>query len=265
MKLGIIGDWSEEGFRYVKEKGLDCVEFCVNHNVESKEFAALVPSINEWQKKYGVSVLSMGRWGMDRIDENGDPIPEALEHDFTLIDAASAIGCPNYNAGCNYIETKNYLENCSFAINYFSKLLDYAKGKNVKISAYNCDWSNFVFDDRAWSIIMPALPELGIKYDVSHCRGRHGNYLKEIRDWGERFNHFHLKGTLYIDGKGYDDPPAGLDQTDWRSVFSILYTKNYQGMVSIEPHSRYWHGKKGEWGVDFTTNFARPFIYEGEY
>lgn len=265
MKLGIIGDWSEEGFRYVKEKGLECIEFCVNHNIDSADFAALVPSINKWQAEFGVKVLSMGRWGMDRIDDNGAPIPEALNHDCTLIDAASALGCPVYNVGCNYIETKNYLENCEFAIGYFSKLLNYAEGKGVKISTYNCDWSNFVFDDRAWSIIMPALPALGIKYDVSHCRGRHGDYLKEIRDWGDRFNHFHLKGTLYIDGKGYDDPPAGLDQTDWRSVFALLYIKEYKGMVSIEPHSSHWHGAKGEWGVDFTINFAKPFIYDGEY
>ena len=37
MKLGIINGWNEEGFRYVKEKGLDAIEFCVNYYSDSKE------------------------------------------------------------------------------------------------------------------------------------------------------------------------------------------------------------------------------------
>lgn len=262
MKLGIIGDWSEEGFRYVRDKGLHYVEFCVNHDRDSAAFLALVPEINKWQEEYAVKVGSMGRWGSTRVDENGEPVPASLQDDYNLIDAASQIGCPVYNVGCNYIDSRNFSENCGFAINYFSKLIDYAKGKNVKISLYNCDWSNFCYNADAWKPITEALPELGIKYDVSHCLGRRGDYLKEIRDWGDKFVHFHLKGSIYIDGEHYDDPPAGLDQTDWPTVFALLYTKDYSGMVSIEPHSRYWHGLKGEWGIKYTINFMKQFIMD---
>ncbi|MBQ8943530.1 MAG: hypothetical protein IJ050_03410 [Clostridia bacterium] len=59
MKLGIIGDWSEEGFKYVKSKGLDCVEFCYNHDQPTDKLLALVPSHIEWQAKYGVKILSI--------------------------------------------------------------------------------------------------------------------------------------------------------------------------------------------------------------
>lgn len=262
MKLGIIGDWSEEGFRYVNGKGLKMVEFCVNHNVNSAEFAALVPSINEWQKKYDVKVGSMGRWGSERILPDGSINPAALQDDFTLVDAASQLGCPVYNIGCNYIQDMNYNQNCENAIAYFTKVLDYAKGRNVKIATYNCDWSNFVFNEDAWKNIHTVLPELGIKYDISHCRGRRGDYLKEIRDWGERFYHFHVKGTIYVDGEGYDDAPAGLDQTDWPTVFAMLHTKGYEAMASIEPHSSKWKGEMGEWGVDYTINYMRPFMWD---
>ena len=102
-------------------------------------------------------------------------------------------------------------------------------------------------NDKVWSVVHTALPDLGIKYDASHCIGRGGDYLKELRDWGDRVYHVHLKGFVYIDGEGYDDAPAGLDQITWGPLFDVLYTKDYDGMFSIEPHSNYWKGEKGEW------------------
>ncbi len=265
MKLGIINGWEEGHFEYVKNKGLEAVEFCVNHNYDAKEFLDRAEEIKANSVKYGIPVGSMGRWGMERIDEDGNIIPEALQADKNLIDAASIIGCPVFNVGVNYCEKKSFHDNCITAIEYLSILLDYAKDKNVKIATYNCDWANFIYNDKAWSVIHTALPELGIKYDASHCLSRRGDYLKELRDWGDRVYHVHIKGVLYIDGDGYDDPPAGLDQINWGGLFDVLYTKNYNGMVSIEPHSGYWKGKKGQWGIDFTINYIRPFVMPDNY
>ena len=260
MKLGIIESWTEEGFKYVNSKGLECVEFCVNHNWDSAEFLAQVPQIKEWSEKYNVAIGSMGRWGAKRIDDNGEIVASALQDDYNIIDAASQLGCPVFNCGCNYTESKSFFENCEIAKGYFAKLIEYGKQKNVKVAVYNCDWANFVHEQKSWAYILGALPELGIKYDPSHCINRRGDYLKEMKDWGERFYHFHVKGTLYVEGEHYDDPPAGLDQTDWRSVMAMLYIKNYSGMLSIEPHSGNWRGEKGDWGVDYTINFIRPFV-----
>lgn len=260
MKLGIINGWDEGCFEYVASLGLHAVEFCCNHNYDSMEVAGHTDEILGYSKKYDVAVGSIGRWGQKRIDENGEIIPSALQHDKNLIDAASRLGCPVFNCGCNYTEGKTFFENCEIAINYFKTLLEYAEGKNVKIAVYNCDWENFVYNDKTWDIIMPVLSELGIKYDTSHCLHRHGDYLSEMKKWGGRIYHFHLKGSLYIDGKHYDDPPVGLDQTNWGAVMDVLYTKNYNGMLSIEPHSSYWGGAKGQWGVEFSIKYITPYI-----
>lgn len=262
MKLGIIGGWNESDFKYVNGKGLKAVEFCVNHNFDADEFSSQAEAIKGYSAKYDVAVGSMGRWGMTRIDDNGKTVEKAMHDDKTLIDATSIIGCPVYNVGVNYIDSQSYYQNCLNAIGYIGELLDYAKDKNVRLATYNCDWSNFVYNDKAWSIVHTALPTLGIKYDASHCIHRGGDYLKELRDWGDRVYHVHLKGSVYIDGNGYDDAPAGLDQIQWGSIFDVLYTKNYDGMVSIEPHSNYWKGDKGEWGIDFTINYMRPMVWE---
>ncbi len=265
MKLGIINGWEEGNIKYVSEKGLEAVEFCVNHNYDSEEFLTKAPDIKGYCEKYNVAVGSMGRWGMTRIDEYGEIIPEALQADKNIIDAASIIGCPVFNCGVNYTENKSFYENCEIAIGYLGQLISYAKNKNVKIAVYNCAWENFVVEPKAWHPVLSALPTLGIKYDASHCLSRNGNYLAEIRDWGERFYHFHLKGAVYIDGEHYDDAPAGLDMIDWKSVMDLLYTKDYDAMLSIEPHSHYWKGKKGQWAIDYTINYFRPMIMPEDY
>lgn len=265
MKLGIINGWSEGCIKYVHDKGLEAVEFCVNYNYDSAEFLANAKEIKGYAEKYNVAVGSMGRWGMTRIDDNGDVIPEALQNDLNLIEAASIIGCPVYNCGVNYIDGKSFYKNCNIAIDYLGKLIDFAKEKNVKIAVYNCRWENFVVEPKVWEIVLSALPELGIKYDISHCIYDNGNYLAEMRDWGDRFYHFHLKGSVYFDNDVYDDAPAGLDSINWHAAMDILYTKDYNGMLSIEPHSQYWQGKKGQWGIDYTINYFRPMIMPENY
>lgn len=265
MYLGIINGWDESSFAYVAQKGLRGVEFCCNHNYDSMEVAGRVDEILALSRKYDVRVGAIGRWGQKRLDSEGAVIPEALQHDKNLIDAASALGCPVFNTGCNAVPGKTFEENCAAAVAYFQTLLDYAEGKNVKIAVYNCSWENFVVDDKAWSVVMPALPALGIKYDTSHCLGRSGDYLAEMEKWGERIYHFHVKGSLYVNGRHYDDPPAGLDQVNWGAVMNMLYTKGYNGMLSIEPHSGRWMGVRGQWGVDFTIRFITPYIMPENY
>lgn len=265
MKLGIINGWEEGHFKAVSEKGLQAVEFCINDKYDSFEVLQKADEIKKNSEKYSVAVGSIGRWGMKRIDEDGNVIPSALEHDKNLILLASKVGCPVYNVGCNYTEDKTYYENCLIAIEYFKLLLDFARDKNVKIATYNCDWANFVYDEKSWAVIHGALPELGIKYDVSHAFNRGADYLKELSDWGNRVYHFHIKGYLQISGKHFDDPPAGLDSINWGAVMALLYINGYNGMLSIEPHSRKWQGAVGQWGVDFTINYMRKFIMPENY
>ena len=41
---------------------------------------------------------------------------------------------------------------------------------------------------------------------------------------------------------------------------NILYTQGYNGMLSIEPHSGYWKGAMGQWGIDFTIRYIRSML-----
>ncbi len=269
MKLGIIASWEKEStFETVKKLGLDGLEFTVNDVIDSANFLDEVPEIQKRLNKYDLQALSMGRWGMKRVDENGKIIPEAMQHDKNVILAAHKLACPVFNAGCNYANNLTLRENYEVAFDYFTQLLEYAEDKNVKIAVYNCEWENFIIERAQWRVLMPALPKLGIKYDPSHSIEHthdYKEYLPEMMEFGDRIYHFHAKGSLFIDGVRYDDPPVGMDAINWGAVFDILYTKNYEGAVCYEPHSQYWTGRKGRWAIDFSLNYIKPFLMPEDY
>lgn len=261
MKLGIISNFSDPlAISAAAAKGLSFVEYCVNVGTDVADFTAAIDRIKE-ETRCGVSVGSIGRWGSDKIAQDGSIIENELKASYQLIDACAELSCPVFNAGCNTIEGLSFYENCTAAIDFFGKLIEYAKGKNVKIATYNCRWNNFVHSDPAWKVILGQLPLLGIKFDPSHCIYDGGDYLSEMKKWGNRFYHIHLKGSVVIDGERFDDPPIGLDQTNWGVFMEMLYYHKYEGGLSIEPHSAHWKDELGEWGVDFSIKYIKPYIY----
>jgi sugar phosphate isomerase/epimerase len=266
MQLGIIKTWKEQDFIWCKEKGLDFIECDVNGpatNVD--EYMTHIDELKGYIETYGVGIGAIGRWGPDRIDENGDLVEVELQASYKLIDACAALGAPVFMCGCNYIKGLSFPANCRAAIKYFSTLVDYATPKGVKVAVYNCDWNNFVYNPRAWDVILPEVPGLGIKYDASHSRYRGDDYMLEIKQYANRFYHMHLKGTLIVGGKRTDDPPAGLDQINWPALMALLYAKRYNGGLAIEPHSQVWQDGLGAWGVDYTINYFKPLLYPGDH
>ncbi|SEO13589.1 sugar phosphate isomerase/epimerase [Paenibacillus sp. OV219] len=259
MKLGIIAEAVAERFYDAQAKGLEFLEFCINVEKDVDAFAASVPELKQASEKSGVGVASIGRWGSERINAQGVNAEE-LEKSRRLIDAAAELGCPNFVCGVNYVEELSYFENVKLAIEYLSAVLDYGASKGVAVAVYNCNWNNFVDNEEAWKLVHGHLPQLGIKYDPSHSRYAGRDYLKEASKWGDKFRHVHIKGSVIIDGQRLDDPPAGLDQTDWGTFMAVLYGKGYEGGLSIEPHSDVWNGDLGDRGVQFTIEYMRKMI-----
>lgn len=257
MQLGRIAWFEEEDFQIAKEQGMEFIELDVNSRAQ--DFLDNITAIRERSVKYGMPIGAVGRWGSNRICREGI-CQDELELEYRLIDATASLECDVYITGCNYVEELSYYENCGLAISYFEKLIAHGAEKGVKIAVYNCRWNNFVCTPMAYTMIHGYLKDLYIKYDTSHCIYDGGDYLQEARDWGDRFLHVHLKGALVIDGKRYDDPPAGLDQTDWGSFLAILYAKGYDKRLSIEPHSQNWKGELGEKGIAYTIRYFRNLL-----
>lgn len=264
MKLGIIsGATTKEELQALKDRGLEFVEYCVNFNDNDNhvEFTQNAEKLADTCKEVGIEVGSVGRWGGYAILPDGSLNPAELKANQLLIEAAKKLGSPVFCTGCNYVEELSLFENYSSAINHFSKLIEFGKEHGVKIATVNCHWNNYVHSDPAWSVIHGHLNDLYIKYDPSHAIYAHGDYRQEMVKWGERFAHVHIKGSLLVDGQRVDDPPAGLDGTNWGEFMGLLYSKGYDKTLSIEPHSSVWHGDLGTKGTDYTIKLMKTLIF----
>jgi sugar phosphate isomerase/epimerase len=265
MKVGIISGWDEAGFQYVRNVGLHTAEFCVNVGTDAKAVLAKAAEIKALSEKYEVSVASIGRWGANRLNAVGFNTPE-YENDLALIDLCAVIGTPVFVCGCNRVQELSWLDNVNLAVKYFKALVEYASPKNVTVAVYNCDWNNIIYDAKAWDIVLPQVPGLGLKYDCSHCINRDGDYLLELIHYGQHVKHFHIKGTVRNKGVNIADPPAGMDDIKWGAIMAILYDKRYDGVLSLEPHSPVWRtGPMGDFGVRFTIGMISKFVIPENY
>lgn len=258
MKLGMISPFHDAaGIQRIKALGLDYAEFDVNaDDISYLNRAEIRKALSET----GVKLGAVGRWGRDRITADGSICAKEQKDEFDLIDMCAELGCPVYITGCNYVDGLSYYQNVSAAIAYFQSLIDYAAGR-VKLCVYNCSWNNYVNKPHEWDIINDHLKALGIKFDPSHTVNGGRDYLSEAALYGANFDHVHLKGTLNIDGRHIDDPPAGMDMINWGALLSILRKYNYQGMLSIEPHSATWQGELGEQGLKYTIDYFKKLLF----
>ena len=258
MKLGMISPSHDAaGIQRIKALGLDYAEFDVNaDDISYLNRAEIRKALSET----GVKLGAVGRWGRDRITADGSICAKEQKDEFDLIDMCAELGCPVYITGCNYVDGLSYYQNVSAAIAYFQSLIDYAAGR-VKLCVYNCSWKNYVNKPHEWDIINDHLKALGIKFDPSHTVNGGRDYLSEAALYGANFDHVHLKGTLNIDGRHIDDPPAGMDMINWGALLSILRKYNYQGMLSIEPHSATWQGELGEQGLKYTIDYFKKLLF----
>lgn len=259
MKLGIIRGYDENAFRYVKDHSLDFIEVCTNFDPESENFIAAADSIKALIDKYEVPILSVGRW-------NGDVVKDGKINEDTKallkkqIDVVGAIGCPVFNLGVNRDESISLYKNYVLAVEYLREMIEYAGERNVTLALYNCSWNNFLYEPKAWEVILPELPELMLKYDCSHSYSRRADYLAELDAYLPRVAHMHVKGTLAVSGRYVDDPPAGIDDLRWTAIFALLYKHGYDKTLSIEPHSATWQGELGEKGICYTIDFIRRMM-----
>lgn len=299
MKLGMIYPCDVRSFDNAKDLGLDFVEFDLNHpdywgTSIIRDIMPMADSIAAKAKETGVFVGAVGRWGSQVIDNDGNVIEEEFAEVKAGIDFCEIVGCENFLVSVNYVNNLTYYKNITASINYLNMVVEYAKSKNVTVSIVNCMMGgNYIRTPAQWDLVLDEVPGLKIKYDPSHSfvhGGENGAYMKESLLYGNRFGYIHIKGVVQTgdseeastwdkhdlakkhpelkdeimqSGYGhdnYDNPPAGLDAINWRGFFGAIYKHDYDGLLSIEPHSASWHGEKGDKGVKYTINYIRSLM-----
>ena len=259
MRLGRIQNkYTEEGFALVKAQGLDFIEICCNNQADAEKLIAAEESVRKLIDETGIDVSCVGRWNHD-VQKDGKIIEEKKANYIALLETAVRLGAKTFVCGCNYDDSVSLFQNYCNAIEFFKALVAVADGR-IKVAIQNCNWNNFIVSPEHWKIVLGEIPELMIKFDASHAYNRGEDYLEQLSDWAERVAHFHVKGTVHAGSRKVDDPPAGMDDLKWRSMFAVLYSRKYTGDLSIEPHSATWQGDLGNAGVEFTRDFIRGFM-----
>lgn len=299
MKLGIIGAPEAATLVHAKELGLDFVEFDLNPSqFFGRPLEDVLPKLDEIKaavEETGVEVGAVGRWPSHILDANGDVIEEEWNDVKAVIDFGAALGAKYYLCSCAYVKELSYYKNITAAIKVLNQIVAYAKEKGMECAIVNCMMGdNYIRTPEQWKLVLDEVPGLGIKYDPSHSfvhGGENGAYLHEAMIWGDKFTYCHIKGVIQKgdseeakhwwfrelivkhpemapelekimaeDKALYDNPPAGIDSINWRAFFAALYQHNYDGYLSIEPHSSTWRGEKGEKGVKYTIKYIRDLM-----
>jgi len=243
----------------------------------------------------GIEVGAVGRWASQVIDNNGQVIDEEYAQVKALIDLTHELGTKNYLVSVNYNENLTLYQNITAAIRYLNDVVAYAAQYGTTVSIVNCMMGgNYIRQPDLWKLVLPDVPGLKIKYDPSHSfvhGGPNGAYIEEGLGWGDRFGYVHLKGVVqgqafsearnwqimpYMrneelrpkimkemeeNNRWYDNPPAGMDVINWPAFFAILYKSHYDGLLSIEPHSRTWSGPLGDIGLKYTIDYMKKFMW----
>ncbi len=257
MRIGFITDLTDDDFRFASEHGFPCVEHISFGDVDVVDRR---DDIRRLIRTYGVDFSMLALFVQNYISDDKDAVAESFRQARGLIDLCEAIGAPLMVTCAGESEGRPLLENARRSVEALGKLIDYGKPRGVDIALYNCHITNFAYAPSAWDLILPELPDLGLKFDPSHALYDGRDYLAEARDWGARFKHVHAKGSLVIGGERFEDPPAGLDDTRWGPLFATLYHHDYDGDVNIEPHAATWTGKRRLDGILLAQRHLSQFV-----
>ncbi len=257
MRIGFICNLTEADFKFAADNGFKVVEYNGNSDMAFTEKAK---ELAGYAKKYDVAFNMVGLFGRNYISDDAAENARHLADAKKTIDFCEGVGSPVFVTGGGDETGRTVEENCKRAVDNLGALIEYAKPKGIKVALYNCHWTNFAVAPDAWEILMPALPDLGIKFDPSHAVIGGRDYLAEMRDWGHKFYHCHAKGSLTIGGQRFQDPNPGFDETNWGAFFALLYFHNYKGDVNIEQHAGRWLQDLKYSGLLFSKRYLEQFI-----
>jgi sugar phosphate isomerase/epimerase len=161
----------------------------------------------------------------------------------------------------------------------FSEYAKAAEAEGVKIAIENCPhwlWypttvGNIAFSPEMWDAMFEAVPSeaVGLELDPSHLVWQGIDYMRAIRDYGNRIYAFHAKDTEILEdkkqkygiiGKQFGKASEwdtgwwryripGFGQIDWNGIFNRLYETGFNGPMIIEHEDHVFGGDQSENGM----------------
>lgn len=303
MKLGIVSaifDQStfEEMIDIVAENGLNCVEVaCWPAGKAERRYAGVshidtknltqqkADELLDYCKQRQVEISALAYYP-NPLDENLDKRKEAIDHLYTLIDAAKLLGINLVTTFIGRMQSKSITENLVEVAKVWKPIMAYAEEKQVRIAIENCpmlftedEWpggQNIMTSPNNWRKVFEVIDSeyLGINYDPSHFVWQHIDYLKPLYEFKDKIFHVHYKDIKVYPNKlaevgvmatplEYMSPKLpGLGDVDWGKYVSALTDIGFEGYTCIEVEDKafeqsYEDVKKS---VTLSTKYLRNFV-----
>lgn len=259
IKIGFIATNDDEGdIKWAQDNGLPHVEY--NYHVDFDDTFPNRVQLGIWLRQHLVHPSAVGCWGQEFISKDSGAKEAAVRRLRSTIDFAADIHCPIVMTGGGEREGDDLQSKLKDVIEVYKPMVDYAGEKNVKLCFYNCHWVNCVVGPEAWDVVLPALPGMGIKFDPSHPYHVGQDPYQHLVNYVEHVIHFHAKEVLKVGDTVVDEPMAGQGDFHWGRLIGILYKGGYNGVISIEPHSKSWSGQSRRPGILVAKKHLEQYI-----
>ena len=223
--------------------------------------AAEVERIHALANRHGVAISGLGYYP-NPLDPNSEARRFCIDHLKQVITAASMLGVGVVNTFIGRDPFRSVPANWTLVEEIWPDIVRHAVASQVKVGIENCpmlftldEWpggKNLAVSPALWRRLFEFLPALGLNYDPSHLVWQHIDYVRCIREFGNKIVHVHAKDAridadnLYeygVLGLGWHTPKLpGLGDVNWGAVFSALTDAGYTGAVCIEVEDRAYEG-----------------------
>ena len=275
MNFGVLTTFDEPHIRFIKETGFTSIELAIGPGCDMNAKAILDGGADKVRKLVGKVGLTISAVCHYDNPLNPDEAERGRQNAYIarMIDAASALDVPVVALFAGRDPQKKLEDNIPMFKEVHSVTAELAEKQCVRIAFENCPrahhypflGSNIAYSPEAWKMMFDAVPSmaLGIEYDPSHMIFLQIDYIKAIRDFGDRIYHVHAKDTEILPdrlavagifGAGwwrYRTP--GYGDVKWDLVFAALKQAGYTGDVNIE------HGDPVFTGDRFNEGLARGY------
>lgn len=281
MQLGfvsaILADLSlDQVLAFAAAEGFGCVELmCWPPGGAERRYAGVthldVSDFSEAKARQVLEEMSIHEVAISGLGYYPNPLdPDPAHRQFVadhlkkVIDAAAKLSVPVVNTFIGRDPALSLEANWPRMLAVWPEIVRHAEACRIRLGIENCpmlfsrdEWpggKNLAVSPAIWRALFEALPSpnLGLNYDPSHLIWQHIDYVRCIREFGDRIVHFHAKDAridhdnLYehgILGLGWHTAKLpGLGDVTWGPVFSALTDAGYHGAVCIEVEDRAYEG-----------------------
>lgn len=281
MQLGfvsaLLGDLSlEQVLAFADDEGFSCVEvMCWPAGAPDRRYGGVTHldvgdftdyracQVRDLVRTHGVQIASLGYYP-NPLDPDPGHRRYVVEHLKKVIEAARRLGVGVVNTFIGRDPSLPLQAQWSRVRDIWPEVLACAERARVQLGIENCpmlfsadEWpggKNLAVSPAVWRQLFQTFPSasLGLNFDPSHLVWQQIDYVRCVREFGDRIVHVHAKDTridrdrLYeegILGLGWHRAKLpGLGEVDWGAFFAALTDAGYRGPVCVEVEDRAYEG-----------------------